>query len=123
MLQQARLAEALNLALHDGALRWRPLPSAAELPVRVIAIGEDDLRRFGAPVDDRYLVTAIQRLETAGVRAIGLDLYRDLGVGPQRQELRELAARPGPWAKLRLAWFVLIAAVRDLPLSWGATRP
>ena len=111
MLQQARLAEALNLALHDGALRWRPLPSAAELPVRVIAIGEDDLRRFGAPVDDRYLVAAIQRLETAGVRAIGLDLYRDLGVGPQRQELRELAARPGPLISV----FSVIDAVGAIP--------
>jgi hypothetical protein len=28
----------------------------------------------------------------------------------------ELAARPGPWARLRLAWFVLAAAIRDLPL-------
>jgi hypothetical protein len=26
-----------------------------------------------------------------------------------------LAARPGPLARLRLAWFVLIAALRDLP--------
>ncbi len=40
-----------------------------------------------------------------------------------RAKYLQLAARPGPWAKLRLAWFVLIAAVRDLPLSWGATRP
>ena len=111
MLQQARLAEALNLALHDGALRWRPLPSAAELPVRVIAIGEDDLRRFGAPVDDRYLVAAIQRLETAGVRAIGLDLYRDLGVEPQQGELRQLAARPGPLISV----FSVIDAVGAIP--------
>lgn len=28
----------------------------------------------------------------------------------------ELAARPGVWARLRLAWFVLIAALRDLDL-------
>ncbi|MFM8605736.1 MAG: hypothetical protein ACKOBY_09485 [Cyanobium sp.] len=34
-----------------------------------------------------------------------------------REKYRELAARPGPWARLRLAWFVLIAAVRDLPLK------
>jgi hypothetical protein len=40
-----------------------------------------------------------------------------------RAKYLQLAARPGPWARLRLAWFVLIAAVRDLPLAWGATRP
>jgi len=33
-----------------------------------------------------------------------------------RAKYRELAARPGLWARLRLAWFVLIAAVRDIPL-------
>ena len=113
MLQQARLAEALNLTLHDLALRWRPLPSAAALPVRVIAIGEDDLRRFGAPVDDGHLVAAIRRLEAAGVRAIGLDLYRDLGVGPRQLELRRLAARPGPLITV----FSVIDAVGPIPGS------
>ncbi|MFM7264316.1 MAG: hypothetical protein ACKOZW_01715 [Cyanobium sp.] len=38
-----------------------------------------------------------------------------------REKYRELAARPGPWARLRLAWFVLIAAVRDLPLKRKVT--
>lgn len=95
MLHQARLAEALNLRLYDLALNLRPLPSAAALPIRVVAIGEDDLRRLGWPLDDRHLVVAIRRLEAAGVLAIGLDLYRDLGVGEGRQALRRLAAAPG----------------------------
>ncbi|MCP9809860.1 hypothetical protein KBY58_10485 [Cyanobium sp. HWJ4-Hawea] len=30
-----------------------------------------------------------------------------------RAKYDELAQRPGPLAKLRLAWFVLIAALRD----------
>ncbi len=33
-----------------------------------------------------------------------------------RAKAAELAARPGAAAKLRLAWFVLIAALRDGPL-------
>ena len=33
-----------------------------------------------------------------------------------RAKYQDLAARPGPWARLRLTWFVLIAALRDLPL-------
>jgi hypothetical protein len=32
-----------------------------------------------------------------------------------RAKYQELAARPGPLARLRLAWFVLIGALRDLP--------
>ncbi|MFN6132775.1 MAG: CHASE2 domain-containing protein, partial [Synechococcaceae cyanobacterium] len=95
LLHQARLAEALNLRLYDLALTLRPLPSAAGQPIRVVAIQESDLRRLGWPIADRFLVAAIQRLEAAGVQAIGLDLYRDLGVGEGHQELRRLAAAPG----------------------------
>ena len=111
MLHQGRLAETLNLRLYDLALRLRPLPSAADLPIRVVAIGEDDLRRLGWPLDDRHLVAAIRRLEAAGVRAIGLDLYRDLGVGEGRQELRQLAAAPGPLISV----FSVIDAIGPIP--------
>ncbi|MFN6131886.1 MAG: adenylate/guanylate cyclase domain-containing protein [Synechococcaceae cyanobacterium] len=96
VLHQGRLAEALNLRLHDLALNLRPLPSAAGLPIRVGAIDEDDLRRLGWPLADRHLVAAIRRLEAAGVLAIGLDLYRDLGVGDGQQALRRQATAPGP---------------------------
>ena len=33
-----------------------------------------------------------------------------------RSKYATLAAKPGPLAKARLAWFVLIAAIRDAPL-------
>ena len=33
-----------------------------------------------------------------------------------RAKYADLATRPGPTAKLRLWWFVLIAAIRDRPL-------
>ena len=33
-----------------------------------------------------------------------------------RAKYMELASRPGPWARLRLWWFVGIAALRDLSL-------
>ena len=34
-----------------------------------------------------------------------------------RSQYLELAARPGPLARLRLAWFVLIAGLRDWRLA------
>ena len=34
-----------------------------------------------------------------------------------RAKLAELQQRRGPTARLRLAWFILIAALRDLPLQ------
>ncbi|MFN9546279.1 MAG: CHASE2 domain-containing protein [Cyanobacteriota bacterium] len=96
LLRHSRLAETSNLLLYDLAVQMRPQPSAADLPIRVIAIEEADLRQLGWPLEDRLLVAAIQRLERAGVGAIGLDLYRDLGVGTGQRELRRLAAAPGP---------------------------
>ena len=33
-----------------------------------------------------------------------------------RAKYNTLAAKPGALAKIRLAWFVLIAAIRDTPL-------
>jgi adenylate cyclase len=91
-LRQARLAENGNLFLYDLAVHLQPKPSAADLPIRVIAIEEEDLRQLGWPIQDRFLADAIRRLTQAGVAAIGLDLYRDLGVAPGVQELRSLVA-------------------------------
>lgn len=34
-----------------------------------------------------------------------------------RAKYAELAPRPGLWARLRLAWFVVIAALRDWRLA------
>ena len=34
-----------------------------------------------------------------------------------RAKFLELAGRTGPLARLRLAWFVLVGALRDLPLA------
>jgi hypothetical protein len=42
-----------------------------------------------------------------------------------RAKYAELSARPGVLARLRLAWFVLIAAIRDwrLPVQAGGSDP
>lgn len=89
-VHQVRLAENGNLLLYDLAVHLQWKPSAADLPIRVIAIEEDDLRQLGWPIDDHLLAESIRRLQRAGVAAIGLDLYRDLGVAPGVQELRSL---------------------------------
>ncbi|MCP9850416.1 hypothetical protein [Cyanobium sp. Morenito 9A2] len=34
-----------------------------------------------------------------------------------RAQYSELATRPGPLARLRLVWFVVVAALRDWPLA------
>jgi hypothetical protein len=47
------------------------------------------------------------------------DVPRWIKTGCGRARYRELAGRPGPLARLRLGWFVLIAALRD----WRLPEP
>ena len=45
-----------------------------------------------------------------------MTLHRWIKTDCGRAKLADLAARPGVFARLRLIWFVVIAALRDLPL-------
>ncbi|MGB1417599.1 MAG: hypothetical protein ACPHAS_04340 [Synechococcus sp.] len=42
-------------------------------------------------------------------------LHRWIKTDCGRAKLADLQQRPGPVAKLRLAWFIVIAALRDFP--------
>lgn len=44
-------------------------------------------------------------------------IYRWIKTDCGRAKYAELASRPGAMARVRLGWFVLIAALRDWPLS------
>ena len=110
-VRQARLAENGNLFLYDLAIELRPKPSASDLPIRVIAIEEDDLRLLGWPINDHLLADAIRHLKEARVAAIGLDLYRDLGVAPGVQDLRSVVATASPVVSV----YSLIDGVGPIP--------
>ena len=77
-LKQSPAVEPFNLLLFDlaSSLRKRPSP---QLPndIAVVAIRETDIDHYNWPIPDSYLCTAIRRLESLNVKAIGLDLYRD----------------------------------------------
>ncbi len=83
--------QTANLLLYDLTVRLRPAPNGAATPVRLIGIDEQDLQQLGWPLDDALLIRAIQRLDQAGAAAIGLDLYRDIGVGDAHSALRQLS--------------------------------
>ncbi|MFM7636010.1 MAG: CHASE2 domain-containing protein [Cyanobacteriota bacterium] len=92
-LRHSGIAETLNLLLYDLVTELRPAPEGATTPITLIGISEQDIRRYGWPIDDRRLCGAIRQLSQQGARAIGLDLYRDQGVGPQQDCLRQEARR------------------------------
>ena len=82
------IAETLNLLLYDASTQLKPQPSGRETPIRLIGISEADIQRYGWPINDQLLAEALERLNQAGTRAIGLDLYRDRPVEPGHQDFK-----------------------------------
>jgi len=117
-LRQSLVAEAVDLQLYDLATWLRPRPTPRPAPLLQIGIGELDIAAFGWPIDDRLLCQAIERLSTAGATAIGLDLYRDRGVGPQQECLRE-QARTNPRL---VSIFNVAEAIQPIPGTPTARR-
>ena len=81
-LQHSPLVETSNLLVYDLAISVRNRADddneePLAWPVTVVGINEADLKRYGWPLDDRLLCSALQRINDLGARAIGLDLYRD----------------------------------------------
>ena len=47
----------------------------------MVGISEKDIEKYGWPIDDKYLLETIQKLDEAESSSIVLDLYRNVGVG------------------------------------------
>jgi adenylate cyclase len=87
-LQRSPINETLNLLFYDLITSLRPAPPGTDKPITIIGIDESDLATYGFPIDDQVLCEAIDRLIAEGPAAIGLDIYRDQGVGPNQACLR-----------------------------------
>jgi adenylate cyclase len=92
-LQLSPINETLNLLFYDLITGLRPAASARSQPVALVGIDEGDIARYGWPIDDSLLCAALDRLLEGGATAVGLDLYRDKGVGAQQQCLRDRLRR------------------------------
>lgn len=88
-LDRSGVAESLDLQLYDLITTLRPAPSAATVPITIIGLDEGDIANYGWPIDDSIICTAIDRLLQGGALAVGLDIYRDRGVGQEQQCLRD----------------------------------
>ena len=84
------ISESIDLLLYDAATSLRSTGSAQRHPVTIVGIDEGDIAYYGWPIDDAVLCRAISHAVQAKASAIGLDLYRDQGIGPQQSCLREL---------------------------------
>ena len=89
LLRQSGLAQTVDLALYDLITSRREAPSGLDSPITLIGIEESDIQRYGWPIDDGLFCRGIDGLRRGGASAIGFDLYRDQGVGPEQQCLRD----------------------------------
>lgn len=88
----ARLAGILQiyeLMIFDDFMRLRP-PEPAEQRVVIVGIDEADLNAVGGfPVPDRNLAQLLLMLQDYQPRVIGLDIFRDIPVSPDRSLLAQ----------------------------------
>ena len=84
------ISESIDLLLYDAVISLRSTGSAQPGPVSIVGIDEGDISHYGWPIDDAVLCRAVQNALQANASAIGLDLYRDQGIGPEQRCLREL---------------------------------
>ena len=89
LLRSTGLAQTVDLVFYDLITSQRPAASGKDTPITLIGIEESDIQRFGWPIDDGLFCKAFDQLNNTGVDVIGLDIYRDKGVGAQQQCLRD----------------------------------
>ena len=90
------LLAPLELAARDAALALRLAvsngrPAGWLPPIVLVRIGEEDIQRYGHPIPDAVLASALERILAGAPRAVGVDLYRDRPVGEGREALAALS--------------------------------
>ncbi|GAB4339308.1 MAG: hypothetical protein OHK0047_30040 [Leptolyngbyaceae cyanobacterium] len=79
--------QVLEWMAFDQLLKVRPVESP-DPQVVIVGINEQDIKTLGKyPIPDQSLADALNILQTANPRAIGLDLFRDLTQTPDRAAL------------------------------------
>lgn len=89
-LAHSGITESVDLLIYDGITSLKPITKAKQQPITIIGISEKDIAHYGWPINDSVLCQVIRNASKAGATAIGIDLYRDQGVGTQRECLSEL---------------------------------
>jgi len=90
-LRGADLLQGLELMVYDQYVRRASRPAELNAKITIVEVTEEDIREQGHwPLSDSTMTSALRALLGAGVRVIGLDIYRDLPVPPGAARLAEL---------------------------------
>ncbi len=78
LIRQAGWLQSIELMLYDAHMKMRPATVNDESPVVVLAIDEDDIRKWGYPLPDKTLHDALEKLWEMQPAVIGVDFFRDI---------------------------------------------
>ena len=86
----APFIESLDLLIFDIVTSLSIRKSTPNKHISIIGISETDLKKYKWPIDDKYLCEAIKKIQQFEPKAIGIDIYRDIGIGDKKQCLIDL---------------------------------
>ncbi len=89
LIRLSGLLQPLEWAALDHYFRMRPAEPKDDRIV-IVGLHESDVQKYGFPLPDSTLATALKRIKQQQPSAIGLDLYRDLPVGKGGAELTQI---------------------------------
>jgi len=81
--------QSYELGIYDHFVAWRADPHATDSRIVLVAIKEEDIRKYDFPLRDQILARLLGTIEQGHPCAIGLDLYRDL---PEPRDGSELGS-------------------------------
>lgn len=85
--------QPMELLTYDTLFRF-PLRlatnSTQDAPIVLISETEADIKRYGYPLSDDVLAESLEKLLAAGVRVVGVDIYRDIPVAPGTERLNQV---------------------------------
>ena len=81
------VSQNIDLLIFDSLKTRYPKKYLYDSPSLVGGVSESDIEKYGWPIDDKYLLKTIQKLDKAESSSIVLDLYRNVGVGEGAESL------------------------------------
>jgi adenylate cyclase len=70
--------EAPELWVYDHFVQWRANPKAEDPRIMLVLLNEKDIEKLDYPLKDSVLSAVLEKIESGGPSAVGLDFYRDL---------------------------------------------
>lgn len=88
-LRETGWLQGLELSAYDSLVTFFAGTQESDRVVLVVTT-EEDINRFGYPINDKVLAAVLTRVFAGAPKAVGVDLYRDLPMPPGNEELQAI---------------------------------